>query len=66
MELKVIMHQVIRPRKLVLGMVLVLSAGSVSLAQSWKFGVMDDTQWSRGDGRNPGACAVDTANGSTL
>jgi hypothetical protein len=32
------------------------------MAQSekpWKFGVMADTQWSKDDGRNPGACAVD-------
>lgn len=53
-----------RLEKLALGLFFILSAASISIAQSaqsWKFGVMADTQWSRDDGRNPGACAVDMA-----
>ena len=56
-----IVLKITRSKKLLLTMLLALPAASVSLAQSqsWKFGVMADTQWSRDDGRNPGACAVD-------
>jgi len=33
---------------------------SASSAQSWKFGVMSDTQWGvPDDGKNPGSCSVD-------
>jgi hypothetical protein len=53
---------ILRLDKLSLWIFFGLAATSVSVAQSaqaWKFGVMADTQWSRDDGRNPGACAVD-------
>lgn len=43
----------------VFGCLLVAAAVANCSAQAWKFGVMSDTQWSRDDGRNPGACAVD-------
>jgi hypothetical protein len=38
-----------------------LAAGSLPvIAQSWKFGVMADTQWGMpDDGKNPNSCAVD-------
>ena len=37
-----------------------LAVAPASRAQSWKFGVMSDTQWGvPDDGRNPGSCAVD-------
>jgi len=52
---------IIHPGRLGLGLCIAISAASVSTAQSWKFGVMADTQWSKDDGRNPGACAVDMA-----
>jgi hypothetical protein len=57
-----IVSRIFSVEKLSLGIFFVLSAVSVSIAQSehaWKFGVMADTQWSRDDGRNPGSCAVD-------
>jgi len=46
-------------KKVIVGILYTLAAISLSPAQSWKFGVMADTQWSRDDGRNPGSCAVD-------
>ena len=37
-----------------------LAAGSVCSGQSWKFGVMSDTQWGvADDGKNPNSVAVD-------
>jgi len=39
---------------------LLFAAVSPSSAQSWKFGVMADTQWGvPDDGKNPGSCSVD-------
>ena len=49
----------LRPNNLVLVLLLGLAPSAISLGQSWKFGVMADTQWTRDDGRNPGSCAVD-------
>ncbi len=61
-ELETIVFEIIRPRKLVFGALLALAVIATVQAQQaklWKFGVMADTQWSKDDGRNPGACAVD-------
>ena len=42
------------------GLLFTLAAVSTSSAQSWKFGVMSDTQWGvADDGKNPGSVAVD-------
>src|SRR5215470_5978426 len=47
-------------KRLTLTVSIMFAAASVSSAQSWKFGVMADTQWGgTDDGRNPGSCAVD-------
>jgi hypothetical protein len=54
-----VMYLFLRPNNLVLVLLLGLAPSAISLGQSWKFGVMADTQWSRDDGRNPGSCAVD-------
>ncbi len=47
-------------KNVMLAVSLIFAAVSASSAQSWKFGVMSDTQWGvTDDGRNPGSCAVD-------
>src|ERR1035438_2632678 len=47
-------------KNVTLAISLILAAVSASSAQSWKFGVMSDTQWGvPDDGRNPGSCSVD-------
>ncbi len=43
----------------ILGLLLTMASASALSAQSWKFGVLADTQWGHDDGRNPGSCAVD-------
>jgi hypothetical protein len=47
-------------KNVTLAISLILAAVSASSAQSWKFGVMSDTQWGvPDDGKNPGSCSVD-------
>jgi len=47
-------------KNLMFAVSLILTAASVSSAQSWKFGVMADTQWGvPDDGKNPGSCSVE-------
>jgi hypothetical protein len=47
-------------RNLILGCLFTLTVVSASPAQSWKFGVMSDTQWGvADDGKNPNSVAVD-------
>ena len=46
-------------QNLALTLLLSLASASASAAESFKFGVMSDTQWSRDDGRNPGSCSVE-------
>jgi hypothetical protein len=47
-------------RNVLLVFLFTLAAVVVSSAQSWKFGVMSDTQWGMpDDGKNPGSCSVD-------
>jgi len=47
-------------RKVTIALSLIFVAVSASSAQSWKFGVMSDTQWGvPDDGKNPGSCSVD-------
>ncbi len=44
----------------ILAVLFTLAVVSMSSAQSWKFGVMSDTQWGvPDDGKNPGSCSVD-------
>src|SRR3974390_335674 len=46
--------------QIAIGLLFTLAAVSTSSAQSWKFGVMSDTQWGvADDGKNPGSVAVD-------
>ncbi|MGH9563448.1 MAG: metallophosphoesterase family protein, partial [Terracidiphilus sp.] len=46
--------------RLLLGVLFTMVAVSASSAQSWKFGVMSDTQWGvADDGKNPGSCSVE-------
>jgi hypothetical protein len=45
---------------MILGVLFTLAVASTSPAQSWKFGVMSDTQWGvADDGKNPNSVAVD-------
>jgi Calcineurin-like phosphoesterase len=47
-------------RRLLLAGLFNIALVSASSAQSWKFGVMADTQWGMpDDGKNPSSCAVD-------
>ena len=47
-------------RNTMFGLLFALISISAASAQSWKFGVMSDTQWGvADDGKNPNSCAVD-------
>src|SRR5215469_5054946 len=50
-------------KRVILTGLLIFAAVSASLAQSFKFGVMADTQWGvPDDGKNPNSVAVDIIN----
>ncbi len=49
-----------RMKNVTLAASIIFAAVSASSAQSWKFGVISDTQWGvPDDGKNPGSCSVD-------